>query len=360
MRNLLIVAAVAAAVAVPTTGNAQHAYPPNTQVVTNAPEGETQLFAIEGGTSTGREATVFNTPELVGKKIYALESWGYILPNGNPWAENMTRNMYGYIGAGMPELNSKKGSASSYLADGKFYVAFPDGVDVPEGDFTAGVWHDKGSNTPVTRFVACLEGVGTPNGIWAKCSPVDWKNYSDIYGPVPLKIYVGEPGLDPSFSMAVGKIQNQEIDRPGKTFTIPVVFRNDGWSNNADFTYVFKVDGKQIGEENKIEKTTWRGGDLQPGVPYSTTVTVPSFPADGTYTVTLEVILVDDVDNESPEGSSTFIVKVGDGGSTAVENVKADPEAIVKYYDLSGRQVRNLSHGVYIRLTNGKAEKVML
>lgn len=81
--------------------------------------------------------------------------------------------------------------------------------------------------------------------------------------------------------------------------------------------------------------------------------------AVSTYTLTLVQMNGEDPDSLEDGESMTIYICYSEKDLSAVETIAVD-NADVKYYDLQGRAVKAPQKGLYIRLSNGKAQKVIL
>ncbi len=82
--------------------------------------------------------------------------------------------------------------------------------------------------------------------------------------------------------------------------------------------------------------------------------------ADAVSTYTMTIVYMGDDPDALEEGEGmTFYITYCETEPSAVETIAAE-NAEAKYYDLQGRAVKAPGKGLYIRLANGKAQKVIL
>lgn len=94
--------------------------------------------------------------------------------------------------------------------------------------------------------------------------------------------------------------------------------------------------------ENVAQNTNWINFD------FSALVTPPSIGVKAT------------VMKNGAKGEYDFTVDKNEEIPTAVENIEAGEKGDAVYYNLQGVPVLNPGHGVYIRIINGKAEKIVM
>lgn len=134
---------------------------------------------------------------------------------------------------------------------------------------------------------------------------------------------------------------------------LPVLISNTGTNQVTSIEYTVSIDG-QKGEYSldDIAIPTFTN------VPYE-------FPASllpaGNHTIVVNVTKVNGVDNTAASQEFTLYLEVSQSGDTpsSVEDIVNHESGEALYYDLMGRRIAQPEHGIYVKVQNGHATKVV-
>lgn len=165
--------------------------------------------------------------------------------------------------------------------------------------------------------------------------PAGWEGVYTLYGTATPELTPGAGGFPASTStteFVAKKVAGSDIsvDLVNSVVTIPnVVFADATPDTKTNFTG--EADGTELSFRNNY--------------------TIEGVEA-GTYDVTVVVTIYQNA-------PSLYVIKYAEASSTGVEAVEV-AEAAAAYYNLQGVKVANPANGVFVRVQNGKAVKVML
>lgn len=129
----------------------------------------------------------------------------------------------------------------------------------------------------------------------------------------------------------------------------------------AEFTTEYLPEGASVFAvvsymDGDTEKTVM-GEPVENGAT-STTVSLTDLTAETTYNISV-VIKAENAEGLQIAESETKTVSVSMPSSGLI-TVSADSSTSSRYFDLSGKEVKNVDSGIYIRISDGQASKVMV
>lgn len=297
--------------------------PPGAKAYTMAVEGPLTRFNFEGDW-TCFEQSFFKAPELAGKKIYAMEVWGCLNPDGTPWNEDQVYNQAIFYNLSTDPEADENGMKNCAIRDnGVMYGVFESGFTVPATGFFAGYWWDEWGEEDgeivENPFAGCANGVGTPGGLWAAKYPMPYTDLSNKYGPAPIKLYYCDEPPTVTYDVSITPVPDVTV-AVNQATTVSAQVVNDSWADVKNYTYTVFIDGQAYGEPITLKyNKDWYDATFSSGLSMETSVELPGFEA-GNHTIVVTVTKVNGADNTSAKKSATFAVRATDEKVTCPDN----------------------------------------
>ena len=211
---------------------------------------------------------------------------------------------------------------------------------------------------------------GKDNNCW-----YNGQNFSAIEGNVTIKftLVAGSDVQDSSIpSILYYTIEGQEVDptpNPGTDKELYITGNNIGWQekgikmDHVEGTNIYTLTSRDIFTDAwKINDGTWSwsfgmGDSLEPNVENDCWYNGQNFSAitladDQNVVLTFTLVQGSDFQDSSVPSKVSYTI------TTGIESIEAENGA-AQYYNLQGVRVANPENGVFIRIQNGKAVKVL-